>query len=148
MQCGAGQKPRGCFEALGLALMIRLLIDECLSPLLAAEAHVRGLEAHHVTRFGLQSKSDRSLMPQIIGGDFTFVTNNAKDFLRLYRSVDVHAGLLLILPSVGNAEQRRLFGVALDAIIVAGSDITGELIEVDRDGTVRFRRYPDPLGND
>jgi hypothetical protein len=35
-----------------------------------------------------------------------------------------------------------------DAIIAAGSDITGELVEVDRDGTVRFRRYPDPLGND
>lgn len=128
--------------------MIRLLIDECLSPVLAATAFARGLEAHHLNWLGLTSRSDRSLMPQIVGGDFTFVTNNPRDFLRLYRGVDVHAGLLLILPSVGTAEQIRPFAAVLDAIIAAGSDITDELVEVDRDGTVRFRRYPDPLGND
>jgi predicted nuclease of predicted toxin-antitoxin system len=128
--------------------LIRFLIDECLSPSLAAEAFQRGFEAHHVNWLGLTSRSDRALWPQIIGGDFTFVTNNARDFLRLYRGVDVHAGLLVILPSVGNAEQLRLFAAALEAIIAAGADITGELVEVDRDGTVRFRRYPDPLGND
>jgi hypothetical protein len=116
--------------------------------MLAAEAHQRGFEAHHVNWLALNTKSDRAILPQIVGGDFTFVTNNGRDFLRLYRGVDVHAGLLVILPSVGNAEQRRLFGAALDAIIAAGADITGELVEVDRDGTVRFRRYPDPLGND
>lgn len=109
---------------------------------------MRGFEAHHVNWLGLNTLSDRAIMPQIVGGDFTFVTNNGRDFLRLYRGVDVHAGLLVILPSVGNAEQRRLFGAALDAIIAAGADITGELVEVDRDGTVRFRRYPDPLGNE
>lgn len=128
--------------------MIRFLIDECLSPSLAAAAHVRGFEAHHVNWLALNTRSDRAIMPQIVGGDFTFVTNNAKDFLRLYRGVDVHAGLLIIMPSVGTADQRRLFAAALDAIIAAGADLTGELLEVDRDGTVRFRRYPDPLGND
>lgn len=101
-----------------------------------------------VIHLGLAGTSDRMLSAQIIGGDFTFVTNNARDFLRLYRGVDVHAGLLVILPSARKPEQLRLFAAALDAIIAAGSDITGELVEVDRDGTVRFRRYPDPLGND
>ncbi len=128
--------------------MIRFLIDECLSPTLAAEAHQRGFEAHHVNWLALGTKSDRALLPQIIGGDFTFVTNNARDFLTLYRTIDLHAGLLIILPSVGTAAQRRLFGAALDAIVAAGSDITGELVEVALDGTVRFRRYPDPHGND
>ncbi len=109
---------------------------------------MRGFEAHHVNWLALNKLSDRAIMPQIVGGDFTFVTNNGRDFLRLYRGIDVHAGLLVILPSVANAEQRRLFGAALDAIIAAGADITGELVEVDRDGTVRFRRYPDPYGND
>jgi len=101
-----------------------------------------------VIHLGLAGTSDRMLAAQIIGGDFTFVTNNARDFLRLYRGVDVHAGLLVILPSARKPDQLRLFAAALDAIIAAGSDITGELIEVDRDGTVRFRRYPDPMGND
>lgn len=101
-----------------------------------------------VIHLGMAGTSDRMLSTQIIGGDFTFVTNNARDFLRLYRGVDVHAGLLVILPSARKPDQLRLFGAALDAIIAAGADITGELVEVDRDGTVRFRRYPDPYGND
>lgn len=109
---------------------------------------MRGFEAMPVVHLGLAGASDRLLTTQIIGGDFTFVTNNARDFLRLYRGVEVHAGLLVILPSVRKDDQRRLFGAALDAIIAAGADLTGELVEVARDGTVRFVRYPDPLGND
>jgi predicted nuclease of predicted toxin-antitoxin system len=128
--------------------LIRFLIDECLTPKLLIDAYAAGFEAHHAKNLGLSSQSDRALMVQIIGGDFTFVTNNARDFLSLYRTVDLHDGLLIILPSTEAMEQRRLFRAALDAIIAAGSDITGELVEVDRDGTVRFRRYPDPLGND
>jgi hypothetical protein len=124
------------------------LIDECLSPELATEARLRGFEAMPVIHLGLAGTSDRMLSAQIIGGDFTFVTNNGRDFLRLYRGVDVPAGLLVILPSARKPDQLRLFAAALDAIIAAGSDITGELVEVDRDGTVRFRRYPDPMGND
>lgn len=112
--------------------MIRFLIDECLSPELATEARLRGFEAVPVVHPGLAGTSDRMLSTQIIGGDFTFVTNNAR----------------VILPSARKPDQLRLFAAGLDAIIAAGSDITGELVEVDRDGTVRFRRYPDPLGND
>jgi predicted nuclease of predicted toxin-antitoxin system len=128
--------------------LIRFLIDECLSPKLLADAYAAGFEAHHVNTLGLTSQSDRALMVQIIGGDFTFVTNNARDFLRLYTKVDLHAGLIVILPSGEIAEQRALFRAAMAAIIAAGNDITGELVEVDRDGTVTFRHYPDPLGND
>lgn len=128
--------------------MIRFLVDECLSPKLLADAYAAGFEAHHVNTLGHTSQSDRALMVQIIGGDFTFVTNNAKDFLRLYTKIDLHAGLVVILPSGEIEEQRQLFRRVLDAIIAAGNDIAGELVDVDLDGTVRFRRYPDPLGND
>ena len=113
-----------------------------------ADAYAAGFEAHHVNTLGLTSHSDRALMMQIIGGDFTFVTNNAKDFLRLYTKVDLHTGLIVILPSGELEEQRALFRQVLVAITAAGADIIGELVEVDRDGMVRFRRYPDPLGND
>ena len=145
MPCAGGRQARISCEILSL---IRFLIDECLTPAMLADAYAAGFEAHHVNTLGLTSQSDRALMVQIIGGDFTFVTNNAKDFLRLYHNVDVHAGLIVVLPSGEVEEQRALFRKVLDAITAAGSDITGELIEVDRDGTVRFRRYPDPLGND
>jgi hypothetical protein len=86
--------------------------------------------------------SDRALLPQIIGGNFTFVTNNRRDFLRLYRHVELHAGLLIILPSVNVSNQIGLFLTALDAIEARSSDVVNELVEVDVDGEVRFSRYP------
>lgn len=128
--------------------MIRFLVDECLSAALLSEAYARGFEAHHVIHLGLRTASDRTLMPQIVGGDFTFVTNNRRDFLRLYRFVDVHAGLLIILPSVDTARQVVLFNAALDAIVAAGNDLTGELVEVDARGVVTISRYPAAGGNE
>lgn len=128
--------------------MIRFLIDECLSPELATEAHERGFEATHIGYLGQLGAPDYHVRSLIVAGDFTFVTNNARDFLKIYRQVDVHAGLLLLLPKVTKPEQRRLFACALEAIIAAGSDLVGELVEVDKDGTVTISRYPDPMGND
>jgi predicted nuclease of predicted toxin-antitoxin system len=128
--------------------LIRFLVDECLSAELLGEAYARGFEAHHVNHLGLRTASDRALMPQIVGGDFTFVTNNRRDFLRLYRFVDVHAGLLIIIPSVDISRQIVLFNAALDAIEAAGDDLIGELVEVDAAGRVTISRYPPDGGNE
>lgn len=109
---------------------------------LVAEAHALGYDATHVNYLGLLGTSDRALLPQIVGGDFTFVTNNRRDFLRLYKFVDVHAGLLIVLPGVRGDRQVELFNLAVEAIRQRGDDATNELIEVARDGVVRFSRYP------
>ncbi|MBC7504715.1 MAG: DUF5615 family PIN-like protein [Sandarakinorhabdus sp.] len=121
---------------------MRFLFDECLTPELVGEAHERGYDASHVNYMGLLGFSDRSLLPQIVGGDFTFVTNNRRDFLRLFKHVDIHARLLIIVPSVQHLGQIALFVIALDAIEARAPDIVNELVEVDRDGRVRFSRYP------
>lgn len=82
------------------------------------------------------------LLPQIIGGDFTFVTNNRRDFLRLYRPLELHAGLLIIVPVAKRDGQIAMFLAALDAIEERGPDLVNELVEVDLDGRVIFSRYP------
>ena len=121
---------------------MRLLIDECLSPRLARLAHERGFEATHVTHLGLQSQPDFALMMTILGDDWTLVTNNRADFLRLYQPIDVHAGLLIILPSVERAEQAQLLALALDAIAASGTDMVNQLVEVDASGRVTFSQWP------
>lgn len=62
---------------------MRFLIDECLHTSLVGLAQERGHEANHVNWLGLSGETDWALMPRVIQGDFTFVTNNAADFRRL-----------------------------------------------------------------
>ena len=59
---------------------------------------------------------DHELMLRIQNEEFTFVTNNAVDFRRLFAKEQIHAGLVIIVPNAVPAIQRALFESALDYI--------------------------------
>ena len=46
-------------------------------------------------------------MPKILREDYTFVTNNRTDFMALYAKQELHAGLVIILPSVTPSRHRN-----------------------------------------
>jgi predicted nuclease of predicted toxin-antitoxin system len=79
---------------------VKFLIDECLHTSLVAVAQGHGHDCFHVNWLGLSGEADWDLMPRIVAGDFTFVTNNARDFRKRYSKEDLHAGLLIIVPQV------------------------------------------------
>jgi predicted nuclease of predicted toxin-antitoxin system len=93
---------------------VNFLIDECLHKSLIDVAIARGHQATHVTWRGLAGAADWRLMEPIRTGAFTFVTNNAKDFRRLYAREPSHAGLIILSPQMPPPGQRRLFALALD----------------------------------
>ena len=47
-------------------------------------ANGAGFEAHHVVELGLAGRRDHELRQIIVREEFAFVTNNARDFLRIY----------------------------------------------------------------
>lgn len=123
---------------------MRFLVDECLHTSLVAVAEERGHEARHVNWLGLSGETDWDLMPRIIAEDFTFVTNNARDFRKLYAREEIHAGLLIIVPQVAPDKQRELFDALLDEL---GEDsaIVNEIIEIQlEDGAAVITRYDLP----
>lgn len=123
---------------------MRFLIDECLHTSLVAEALTRGHEAQHVNWLGLSGEADWNLVPRIIADDFTFVTNNASDFRRLYAQEPLHAGLVIIVPQVQPALQRDIFNAVLDEI-EDGAEPVNEAIEVRLEGgDVVIERYSLP----
>jgi hypothetical protein len=72
------------------------------------------------------------------------VTNNASDFRRLYATQPLHAGLVIIIPSVNRVEQQRLFRGALDELGQLG-ELINRVLEVDIDGDeVVFSLYDLP----
>jgi hypothetical protein len=107
-------------------------------------AATRGHEAHHVNWLGLGGETDWDLMPRIVDGDFTFVTNNASDFRRLYSRHPLHAGLIIIVPQVPPAMQRELFNAILDEFNQADEPVN-EAIEVRiEDQQIIIERYALP----
>ena len=139
----------------------KVLIDECLSPDLAALARDRGfVESSHVTWLGKAGWKDWELKRFILEQDWTFVTRNSGDFRGpatqpgskgQYADVPLHAGLICINgPDSMSAENEvELFGIVLDEL---GPDqMVNQAIEItlaEGEGGYELVRYdlPEPDG--
>ena len=111
---------------------MRFLIDECLHTSLTDVANKAGHEAHHVTRRGWSAFKDHQLREVVLREEFVFVTNNARDFRKLMGEIELHGGLIVILPNVTPALQRELFQRAL---VEASKlpDMINKVVEIDSD---------------
>jgi predicted nuclease of predicted toxin-antitoxin system len=107
---------------------VKLLIDECLHTSLVELAHAAGHVADHVIYRGLGGSKDWQLMATIRQEDYTFVTNNRSDFLHLHGQEPLHAGVIIVVPSVAPVGQRELFSAALEHI--GARDLINTVIEV------------------
>lgn len=108
---------------------MKFLIDECLHTSLVAVAQDNGHDGFHVNWLGLSGEADWDLMPRIVAEDYTFVTNNARDFRKLYAKEELHAGLIIIVPQVVPALQRDLFDLILQDLS-SGAELLNEVIEI------------------
>lgn len=120
---------------------MRILLDECMSRTLVSVARMRGHLADHVLYLGKSGWQDHNLVNVVLEGDYLFVTNNARDFLKLFSEVDLHPGLLLIIPQVRREKQVVLFNAALDFIETLG-DTVNRLIEVYSVDDIRLSNLP------
>lgn len=122
---------------------MRFLIDECLHESLVGVAHGAGFEAAHVNHLGLSGKPDWELADRIMADEFTFVTNNGVDFVRLFRKMELHAGLIIILPNAVPDMQQALIRAALQ--FAGGNDLVNSVIEVSLNAdTVHCVQYDLP----
>jgi len=127
---------------------VKFLIDECLHTSLVGVAQAAGHQCDHVNWLGLSGTTDWDLMPRIVAGDYTFVTNNAADFRRMYGQEGLHAGLVIIVPQVPPARQRGLFNDLL-AHLGAEGQLVNEVIEIVLEGDkVQMISYNLPPGDE
>jgi len=109
------------------------LIDECLTIDLVTIAGQAGHEAQHVAHLGKAGWKDWNVARYAAEGDLVLVTNNASDFRKLYSTQPLHAGLVIIIPSVNRVEQQRLFRGALDELS-RFVELINRVLEVDIEG--------------
>jgi predicted nuclease of predicted toxin-antitoxin system len=123
---------------------MKFLIDECLCLDLVLVANQAGYAAEHVARVGKAGWKDWNVARHAGDGDFIVVTNNASDFRRLYARQSLHAGLVIIIPSLNRVQQCQLFRGELDELGAIGEPIN-RVLEVDIDGDdVTFTLYDLP----
>ena len=115
--------------------MHRFLIDECLSPELATEARARGYHALHVNWANMSGYRDEVVAVYAMGGDYVFVTNNGVDFRPIYRTLELHSGLVVILPSLKKPGQLILFNQIID-FLENERDFINPLVEIDEKGVI------------
>ena len=123
--------------------MQAFLIDECLTKDLVRIAESRGHPASFVPHLGKAGMKDEQLVTFIEQNDLLMVTNNRRDFLRLYGLLPLHAGLLIIVPSVDRRQQAHLFGLALDRLATM-PDLVNQVMEVDAEGGITLRPLAAP----
>ena len=123
----------------------RFLIDENLSPALVEPARRRGFEAMHVNYLGLRTETDWDLLKVIAEQDWVLVTNNAIEFRGRYRDIELHPGVIFLLPAARRAEQLRLFEAALDRVGTDGDMVNRALdVAFDSNGSVSVTAYDLP----
>jgi hypothetical protein len=135
----------------------KFLIDECLSPDLAALARERGFfESSHVTWLGKAGWKDWELKQFVLEQDWTFVTRNSTDFRGpadqpgsrgQYADVLIHAGLVCINgpDSMTAEDETELFGIVLDEL--GPNEMVNQAIEItmsDEDRGFELVRYALP----
>ena len=124
---------------------MRLFLDECLSPRIAANLNAEGLHlAEHPRDFGTLGAPDHLVLARCIERDLVLATQNARDFRSLVDASDIHPGLI-ILPAVGVARSETLLRVAIDFLSGHGDPMdamVNHVIEVSTDGTMELSPMP------
>jgi hypothetical protein len=69
------------------------------------------------------------------------VTDNRRDFLKEYAKLEVHAGLVILLPKGTRDRQMALFQKALDVYSARNDDLVNKLIEIASDSSVHIRDW-------
>ena len=124
---------------------MRLFLDECLSPRIAATLNAEGTHiAVHPRDFGGLGAPDHEVLSRCIDQDFVLVTQNARDFRSLVNTRDIHPGLV-ILPAVGRNRSEDLLRIAIEYLSRCQDPmdaIVNQVVEVSANGEVTLSPLP------
>ena len=99
----------------------------------------------HVNHLGLRTETDWDLLEIMTEHDWVLVTNNAIEFRGRYRTIELHPGVVFLLPAVRRPQQIRLFVAALEHV-ERHPDMTNHALNIafDTDGSTTVISYDLP----
>lgn len=122
--------------------MLRLLLDENLSPAVALALREGGWDIIHIRERGLLGATDPQVLEYAFNDDRVLITANVNDFVKLTTAREIHAGVVLIENgSLGRAEQRELLDRVL-ASLASRDDTVNLILRVAIDGALLYDEPP------
>jgi len=126
---------------------MKLLVDEDISPNIARILCQQMLvDAVAVRDRGLLGVSDKKVLEYAFNEDRIVVTANVKDFEKFARSVEVHAGIVLIEEGdLLRPEQLTICQEAVELMlqeIALGRDMINRVLYISIDGTKNLEALP------
>lgn len=122
-------------------MSLKFFIDECLTAALVAAAKERELFAIYGPYAGMAGWQDWSIAEFALDNDLIVVTNNRRDFLKEYAGMDIHPGLVVIVPKGNRPDQVQWFSMVLDFLLGLGEPPVNKLIEIHVDGRITMQDW-------
>ena len=126
--------------------MIRLLLDENISPALVRLLADLGVYSQAVPHVGLAGRPDHAIWEYALDHDFAVVTTNARDFIELL-DTPVHPGLIVLRESgLSRQEQWERLIPVVEHVKKSGDQdfLLNKLIEITGVGQFTIREIPEP----
>lgn len=122
--------------------MIRLLLDENLSPAVARILRDDGHDVVHLRDRGLLGVSDGVVLERAFEEDRVLVTANVTDFRKLAEQRELHAGIVLLLDGgLLRTEQLEVLRRVIDAL-EQEREMINRSLTVRLDGELMIEEIP------
>ena len=120
----------------------KLLLDENLSPWVAQQLRDEGVDAVHVNERNLSGATDTQVFARAYQEDRVLVTSNVADFEKLCRSIEAHAGVVLL--EEGDLLRNEQLSILREAVqlVAAEQDMVNRVLKISANGTHEFRELP------
>ena len=126
--------------------MIRLLLDENISPALVRLLADLGVYSQSVPHVGLAGRTDHVVWQYALDHDFAVVTTNARDFIELL-DAPVHPGLIVLRESgLSRQEQWERLAPVIEHVKKSADEdfLLNKFIEIRGVGQFRITEIPEP----
>lgn len=119
-------------------MVVKLLLDENISPAAAVALASDGVDAWHVRDRGLEGTTDHELLDRAYQEDRILVTLNVGDFEKLVRERELHAGVVLIERAGLLRDEQIELMKSVAAALADHGDLINQVLRVAEDGAMTF----------
>jgi predicted nuclease of predicted toxin-antitoxin system len=124
-------------------VIVKLILDENISPRVAKTLKTEnGVDVCHIRDRGLLGATDHEVLNRAFGEDRILVTANVKDFRKLARARELHAGIIFIEDGNLCYEEQLIIVRRAITVLRRQPDMVNRALFISINGNITFKVIP------